>query len=253
MLETVNLCAGYGKKQILHGVNIAFEYGKITAVTGPNASGKSTLLKAIMRLADIQSGSVMLDGKNADTLSVPEFARLVSYLPQSRNVPDITASRMALHGRFPYLSYPRRYSEKDYEAVEAALEKMGISDVAQQSLCNLSGGTRQKVYIATALVQDTQTVIMDEPAASLDIAHTLQLMKLAGELAESGKAVVIVLHDLPLALKYAHRIAVMDNGRIAAFGTPQEIVQCGCIKKVFSVELKSTVCDGETQYFCVGR
>lgn len=253
MLETVNLCAGYGKKQILHGVSIAFENGKITAVTGPNASGKSTLLKAIMRLADIQSGSVMLDGKNADAFSVSEFARCVSYLPQSRNVPDITVSRMALHGRFPYLDYPRRYSEKDFEAVDAVLEKMGLSDVAKQSICNLSGGTRQKVYIATALVQDTQTVIMDEPAASLDIAHTLQLMKLADELARNGKAVVIVLHDLPLALKYAHKIAVMDKGRLAAFGTPQEILQSGCINEVFSVELKSTACDGETQYFCIGK
>ena len=251
MLETVNLCAGYGKKQILHGVNIAFEYGKITAVTGPNASGKSTLLKAIMRLADIRSGSVILDGKDAAAFSLPEFARRVSYLPQSRNVPDITVSRMVLHGRFPYLSYPRRYSKSDLSAVDEALEKMGLSDVAQQSLCNLSGGTRQKVYIATALVQDTQTVIMDEPAASLDISHTLQLMKLAGELAKSGKAVVVVLHDLPLALKYAHKIAVMDKGRIAAFGTPQEIVQSGCINKVFSVELKSAVCDGEVQYFCI--
>jgi len=237
MLELCGLCAGYGAKQVLHDVSLDIPAGKVTVIVGPNGCGKSTLLKTLAGLLPKTSGTVRIDGQDTAKLSPRQLAQQLSYLPQDRQIPDITALRMVLHGRFPYLSYPRRYRQEDLEAARAAMEKMGIADLQDAPVSTLSGGTRQKVYIAMALAQDTPVILMDEPTTFLDISHQLQTMQQARQLAETGKTVVLVLHDLLLAMQHADRIAVMEDGRTVQAGSPETVLDSGCVERVFGVRL----------------
>lgn len=237
MLEIRNLTAGYPGHPVLQDVSLAIPQGAVTVIAGPNGSGKSTLLKTITGILSA-SGSVLLDGEDLLKLSNRELAKKVAFLPQNRNIPEITAKNLVLHGRFPYLSYPRRYRKEDITAAEAALEKMGIGDLAGRSLTTLSGGQRQKVYIAMALAQDTPVVLLDEPNTFLDISHQLQLMDQAKALAAEGKTVVLVLHDLCLALEYADSLAVLSEGTCLLQGSPEEVFLSGCLDRVFCVRLQ---------------
>ena len=158
---------------------------------------------------------------------------------------------MVLHGRFPYLSYPRRYGREDYAIARGALARVGVAQHADRNVGELSGGQRQSVYLAMALAQQTQTIFMDEPTTYLDIAHQLALMETAHALAREGRAVVLVLHDIPLALRMADRIAVMQDGRVAACGTPEEIENSRVIDEVFHVALHAADTPHGRQYYCV--
>ena len=191
---------------------VTLESGKVTIVVGPNGCGKSTLLKSLIRLNPHSSGEILVNGINIEQYSSINLAKKIAYLPQNRNVPEITVLKMVLHGRFPYLSYPRRYKKEDIEKAREALCWAEMEELAEQSMSSLSGGTRQKVYIAMAIAQDTPVILMDEPTSFLDIAHQLRLMELAKELAKKGKAVVLVLHDLSLAMRIADVIVVMADG-----------------------------------------
>ena len=256
MIELNNLCGGYGGKffeEVLHGVNLSVPEGKITVIVGPNGCGKSTLLKTMVGILPKSSGKILIDGSESEEFSSAELAQKIAYLPQSRQIPDITALKMVLHGRFPYLSYPRKYSPKDYDIAHKAMETMNISDLAEKSMATLSGGTRQKVYIAMALAQDTPHILMDEPTSFLDVAYQLQMMEQARFLADHGKAVVMVLHDLSLALQYADVLTVMEQGRIVACGTAEEIYQSGCLSKVFGVSVERYhTADGWQYYYRSG-
>lgn len=251
MIELKNVRAGYPGKPVLHDLNLTIPAGQVTVIVGPNGCGKSTLLKALICLNPHHSGEILVDGKSIGEYAPNALARKIAYLPQKRSVPDITVRRMVLHGRFPYLSYPRHYRPQDHEAVDAALTRLGLTDLAETPMNKLSGGMQQKVYIAMALAQDTPVIAMDEPTAFLDISHQLQLMVLARELASSGKAVLLVLHDLPLALGYAHRIAVMKEGRILDAGTPEEIYTRGSLEQAFNVKIRRTAAEEGWQYYCI--
>jgi iron complex transport system ATP-binding protein len=174
-------------------------------------------------------------------------------LSQERRVPDITVERMVLHGRFPYLGYPRRYRKEDYAAARAAMERMALTELAEQPLQKLSGGQRQKVYLAMALAQDTPVVLLDEPVTYLDIGHQLQLMELVKELRREGKTVLMVLHDLPHAMAVADRVILMEQGRIVQQGTAEEICRGGEIERIFGAALRRVKTDDGWQYYCVGR
>lgn len=250
MIELRNLSAGYGGKTVVSRVDLAFAPGKITVLLGPNGCGKSTLLKSIVGLSQVTGGDILADNLSYVNYKPSELARLVSYLPQGRQVPDITAERMVLHGRFPWLGYPRRYRERDYAVARDAMERVGIAELAAQPLAKLSGGTRQKVYIAMALAQDTPTILLDEPTTHLDIAYQLQLVKLCRELADSGKAVVLVLHDLPLALEHGDHIALLHGGRLVTQGTPEEVYRSGALEYAFGVRLHTINTESGTRYFC---
>ena len=192
---------------------------------------------------------MLVDGESADRLTRRQLAQKVTYLPQSRSVPNITAYRMVLHGRFPYLSYPRRYRPEDHAAARRALELADAWELAQLPVQTLSGGQRQKVYLAMALAQDTPVLLLDEPTTFLDIAHQLELAETARTLAEEGKAVVMVLHDLNLALSCAHRVAVLEEGQLRRVGAPEEIYASGVLEKVFQVRAHSVeTAKGERQY-----
>lgn len=180
----------------------------------------------------------MMDGEDLLSLPGKALAQKVAYLSQERRIPDITVGRMVLHGRFPHLGYPRRYRAEDYAAAEAVMKQMGLTELAQEPLQRLSGGQRQKVYIAMALAQSTPVIALDEPTTYLDVHHQLQMMELAGRLATDGKTVIMVLHDLTLALQAADRLVVMEKGEIAAQGTAEEVFASRRIDSVFGVRLR---------------
>lgn len=238
MLEIRNLSAGYPGKMVLKQINLTLEPGTITVLLGPNGCGKSTLLKTLCGILPAHGGTVTMDGESILDLPSRLLAQKIAYLSQSRPVPDITVRRMVLHGRFPYLSYPRRYRKEDYAAAETAMEEMQISDLADTPLQNLSGGQRQKVYIAMALAQNTPVILMDEPTTYLDAAHQLQMMKQAKALRAEGKTVLLVLHDLSLALQVADQAAVLCEGEILATGTSEFVFQSGSLNRVFGVNLE---------------
>ena len=223
MIELKGLRAGYHGAEILRGIDLTFAPGKVTVICGPNGCGKSTLLKAALGMIPTTGGEVYIDGDELSTLTRREIAQRAAYMPQDHGVPSITVRRMALHGRFPYLSYPRRYAKTDYEAAERALERADALSIADKSLPELSGGQRQRAYLAMALAQETTSVLMDEPTAFLDIPHQLAVMDTARSLAEEGRAVVLVLHDLTLALKRADAVAVMRSGELLGFGSGEEL------------------------------
>lgn len=237
MLEIKNLSAGYPGNPVLKNISLTIPSGAVTVIAGPNGCGKSTLLKALTGILPA-AGSAMLDGQELLSLSHREWARKVAYLPQNRQVPEISVKNLVLHGRFPYLSYPRRYRQEDLRMAEAAMKKMGVEALADRSLTTLSGGQRQKVYIAMALAQDTPVILLDEPNAFLDIAHQLQLMEQAKILAGEGKTVVLVLHDLALALEYADSLAVLSEGGCLFQGSAEEVFLSGCLDRAFGVEVR---------------
>ncbi len=248
MIEFRNVCAGYYSTEVLHHITVTLERGKVTVIVGPNGCGKSTLLKSLIRLNPHSSGDILVNGMNIEQYHSKRLAKEIAYLPQNRNVPEITVLKMVLHGRFPYLSYPRRYKKEDVEKAREALHWAGIEDLAEKNMSSLSGGTRQKVYIAMAIAQDTPVILMDEPTSFLDISHQLRLMELAKELARKGKAVVLVLHDLSLAMRIADVMVVMKEGKILQIGSPKEIYQSDVLQKAFDVKTIQVSTENGIQY-----
>ena len=238
MLELKNISAGYGNKIVLEGVSASIKKGKLTSVIGVNGCGKSTLFKAILGILPLSSGEVVIDGNNLKSMKRNEIAKKIAYLSQGKNTPDMTVEQMVLHGRFPYLSYPRRYKESDKEIAGKALEAVGISHLARQPLHTLSGGMRQNAFIAMTLAQDTEYILLDEPTTYLDIAHQLDLMRFLRGLADGGKGIVTVMHDLPLAFDFSDEIVVIKDGTVAIEGAPDKISASPGIVDTFGVKIK---------------
>lgn len=249
MIEVKNLSVGYGSKDIVKQVSMAFEPGKVTILLGPNGSGKSTLLKAVLGLLPISAGEIFYDGIEIKKMKRKEIARKAAFLTQSRNVSSIQSLRMVLHGRFPYLSYPRSYSKEDYKIARAAMDTTGSREYENRNISELSGGQRQSVYLAMSLAQDTQTIFMDEPTTYLDIGRQLQIMRIAKALAKEGKAVVLVLHDLGLALQDADYIALFKDGEMLCCDVPIKVYESGLLDQVFGVEVHKVETEHGTQYY----
>ena len=250
MLEIHDLCGGYGQKTVLRDVSFSAPAGKITAILGPNGCGKSTLLKTICGILPAASGIVSLDGQDLQKLPASQIAQKAAYLAQNRQVPDITVGRLVLHGRFPYLSYPRRYRREDYRVAEKVMEQMRIQDLAETHLSQLSGGQQQKAYIAMALAQDTGVILLDEPTTYLDVAYQLQLLRQAKDLAKSGKHVLMVIHDLSHGLEAADWVVLMQNGCTVMEGTPEEVYGSGALERVFGVKVSRVRLDTRWHYIC---
>ena len=250
MIELKNVSVGYSGRPVLRQVSMAFPPGQVTALLGPNGSGKSTLIKTALGLLPRQGGEILYDGVDLGHLTPRQVARKAAYLAQSREVPSITARRMVLHGRFPYLGYPRRYRPEDRAAAERALEWAGAAELADRPVGELSGGQRQKVYLAMALAQETETVFMDEPTTYLDVGPQLEVMELSHRLAAQGRAVVLVLHDLPMALREADRLAVLAEGVLCRMGTPEEILDCGVLERSFHVAVERVRTEDGWRYYC---
>ncbi len=249
MIEMRRLAAGYNGRAVFTDVTLDFVPGEVLVLAGPNGCGKSTLLKAVAGIEPVMAGEILFDSVPMGRLTPRETAQKAAYMPQERGVPSISVRRMALHGRFPYLSYPRRYREEDYAIVDAALERADASELAARPVPELSGGQRQRAYLAMALAQDTGTIMMDEPTAFLDIGHQLAVMDTARALAGEGRAVVLVLHDLCLAMKRADRLAVLADGGLAALGAPEDIFASGVVDRVFGVRLRRVETESGWQYY----
>ena len=250
MIELRSVSAGYGGRDVIRDISLTFRPGQVTVIIGPNGCGKSTLLKTVTGILPLSGGQLLFGDTPSTALSPTETARQVAYLPQSRRVPDISVLSLVLHGRFPYLSYPRRYRPEDRETAHRALEWVGLGELAQKPVKELSGGMQQGVYLAMALAQDTATILMDEPTTFLDIAHQLRTMELARRLAAEGKAVVMVLHDLSQALRTADTVAVMDKGQLLSVSTPEELFSGNMLSDVFGVQVQRFPAHDGWHYVC---
>ncbi len=251
MIELCHVTAGYGDTHVLQDVSLSIRPREVLILVGPNGSGKSTLLRTTLGMLPRSSGEIRIDGVEITDFTTREIAQRASFLTQSRMVPNITAYRMVLHARFPYLAYPRRYRPEDRKITEAALRRMDAWDLRDRPMPTLSGGQRQKVYLAMVIAQQTPAVFMDEPTTYLDVAHQFRIMKLARALADEGKAVVLVLHDLPMALQYADRMAVLEQGRIVGIGTPEEVFESGVLNRVFDVDVLRAETPTGMRFFCM--
>ncbi len=249
MIELKNLSVGYDGKAVLNNISFSLKNGELTALLGANGSGKSTLIKTVLGLLEPVGGVIFIDGENLKDISIRERAKRTSYLSQSRNIPDISARRMVLHGRFPYLDYPRKYSENDKKIADEALKSVGAYELRNRMVSSLSGGERQRVYLAMALAQDTDNLLMDEPLTYLDVKYRLEMLKLSNKLARDGKCVLTVLHDISLALRFCDRVIILSGGSVAFDGSPND-VDSEIIGKIFGVKLIKTELNGETYYFC---
>lgn len=248
MIQLDDLNFSYGGKAVLRNISAAFTPGKLYAVLGPNGSGKTTLIRLLSRLLLPDSGTLSLNGKSYASYGRKEFARQLALLPQTRPIPAISVQDLVSHGRFPYLGLSRTPGKDDQDAVTRAMAAVDVQDFAGRDLRQLSGGERQRVYLALLLAQNTPYVLLDEPTTYLDASAQFSVMEILKRMSQDGKCVIAVLHDLNLALSFCDDICLLHQGRVAAFGAPEELVEHGVLDSVFSIRCCSVMVDGVKEY-----
>jgi iron complex transport system ATP-binding protein len=244
-----DLTLGYGDRVVVEHLDLDVLDGGITAVIGPNGCGKSTLLRALGRLLRPQGGEVLLDGKRIDKVSTRDVARALGMLPQSPVAPEgLTVVDLVTRGRHPHQAWFRQWSRDDESVVAEAMAWTGVQDLAERPVDALSGGQRQRAWIAMALAQGTDLLLLDEPTTHLDLAHAVDVLDLVDRLHhDRGRTVVMVLHDLSLAARYADHLVAMRDGRIVAQGPPREVITAELLADVFGLNaavLPDPVSDG---------
>jgi iron complex transport system ATP-binding protein len=237
-VKTDSLSIGYTNHLLFENLNLHIPQGEITVFVGSNGCGKSTLLRSIARLLKPESGAVLLEGKDVNRMSSKDVAKKMGILPQSPVSPEgLTVHDLVKQGRYPHQSWLKRWSEEDTVKVEAAMEATNISDLRDQAVDTLSGGQRQRAWIAMTLAQDTDVILLDEPTTYLDMTHQIEILDLLFELNEKkNRTIVMVLHDINLASRYAHNIVAIKDGEVHAQGKPEEIVTCDLVRSVFGME-----------------
>lgn len=247
-----DLCLGYRGTEVVHCASLTLRPGRVTALVGPNGSGKSTLLRALARLHDTKSGDVSIETGGsqaclAKTLSAKEFAREVAMLSQSRPHPSgLSVRDIVSYGRHPHRGRFQAMNDRDREAVDTALELTGLSHMADRSADELSGGELQRVWLGTALAQDTGVLLLDEPTNHLDLKHQMDTLDLICDLAARGTAVGVVLHDLDQAAGVADDVVLLAGGRVLAAGPPEEVLTGEHLSSVYGLPIDTTV-DEETR------
>ncbi|MEU6881446.1 ABC transporter ATP-binding protein [Streptomyces sp. NPDC046712] len=243
-LTGTGLHLGYGDRVVAENLDLDLPAGKVTALVGPNACGKSTALRALARLLKPTAGAVHLDAEDIAGLPARELALKLALLPQSPSAPEgITVRDLVARGRTPHQRWWRQWSSADDAVVDRALEATGTAELAARSLDELSGGQRQRVWIAMALAQDTAVLLLDEPTTYLDLAHQVDVLELVAELNRAdGRTVVMVLHELNLACRYADHLVAMRDGRVVAAGPPTEIVTPELVRDVFDLPAAVITC-----------
>ncbi len=236
-LRAENLTLSYEKKIVARDLSVAIPAGKLTVIIGPNACGKSTLLRTLSRLMQPQAGSVWLNGKMIHQLPTKEVAKQLGLLPQSSTAPgEITVADLVARGRYPHQTLFSRWRSEDSQAIDDAMRATGVYELADRLVDNLSGGQRQRVWIAMVLAQQTPLLLLDEPTTWLDIAYQIDLMELMCRLnRQNDRTIVVVLHDLNHACRYAGHLIAMKDGEIIAEGAPADIVTPELIKQVFGL------------------
>lgn len=234
--------SGYGQVAVLDGLDLDIPTGVVTTIIGPNGCGKSTLLRTLARLIKPSSGHVVLDGADIAKLKSKQIATTMGLLPQSPLAPEgLTVGDLVARGRHPHQSWLRQWSSDDAEVVDAALEQTGVRDLADRAVDSLSGGQRQRVWISMTLAQGTDLLLLDEPTTYLDLSHALDVLDLVDELSSQGRTVVMVLHDLNLAIRYSDHLIAMRDGAVVAQGAPSEVISEEMLRETFG--LHSTVID----------
>ncbi|HHZ03369.1 MAG TPA: ABC transporter ATP-binding protein [Tissierellia bacterium] len=236
MIRLENVTAGYMDINIIKNISLTFEKGKIISVIGKNGCGKTTLLKTAARIIEPYSGDILLNEESILNMTNKETAKVISYLPQNRDIPNIKVYDLVMHGRFPYLGFPRIPTNEDKIKVEEALHILEIEKYKSKNIRELSGGERQKVYIAMVLAQDTEIVFLDEPTTYLDINHQLEILEVVKNLKKMGKTVVMVIHDLNSALTYSDMVCLMDRGEVVVYDKPQVVYESGKIERIFNIK-----------------
>ncbi|GIZ11975.1 ABC transporter ATP-binding protein [Pseudomonas sp. NCCP-436] len=235
-LQARDLSLDYERTRIIDGLNLEIPRGQVSAIVGPNGCGKSTLLAGLARLHKPSAGAVLLDGKVISSLPSREVARRLALLPQDASAPDgLTVSELIRFGRQPHQSLLRQWSEEDQAIVEAALAAADLLELADRPLESMSGGQRQRAWIAMAIAQATPLLLLDEPTSALDLGHQIEVFELIHQLAAAGKTVVMVVHDLSSACRYADHLIAMQQGRIIASGRPEEIVTSELVEQLYGV------------------
>lgn len=249
MIECKELCAFYGEKQVLEDISFSLSTGEFVAVIGKNAVGKTTLLRALLGALKKTSGDILLDGTSIKGYERAEIAQRIAYLPQHTNASAFTVFDTVLMGRLPHLSYPRIYRERDHEIARECIEKFALTPYLDTPVEQLSGGFRQRTALARALACESDYLFLDEPTTFLDIESSMAFLRTLHSLASDGKGVLAVLHDLPLALRFADRLLVLDGSRLVASGTPDALFSSGILDDIFGVRIERTETEGETIYY----
>ncbi len=235
-LKLDNLGVNYGKYKAVDGVSFDVGPGEVLSIIGPNGSGKSTIIKCIARILKPSDGKILLDGRDITSIDLNELAKLVGYVPQNFHYLFFSnVMETVLLGRKPHIKW--RVTRKDLDIVQKALDSMGIRHMASKFLDELSGGEKQKVYMARTLAQEPQLYLLDEPTSNLDLKHQIEVLEITRRLTrEQSASMIIAVHDLNLALKYSDKVAMMQRGRLYAYGKPEDVLTVQNINNVYGVE-----------------
>jgi len=235
MIRFENVSFAYGHRQALEQMTCEWREGQIVGLIGPNGSGKSTSLRLGAGLLAPQAGQVLWNDADLKTCSPKQIARGIGFLPQRQTVPGMTVRTLVEQGRYPYTGLAHRLGQQDREAVEEALELTGMAELAHRSLASLSGGQLQKAYLAMVMAQQTQHILLDEPMTYLDIGHQLEVAALLRKMANAGRSVVVVLHDLGQAMACCDVLQVVHRGRLIFTGEPEQLLVSGALETAFGV------------------
>ncbi|MBM0261363.1 ATP-binding cassette domain-containing protein [Corynebacterium macginleyi] len=235
-----SITVGYGQRTIIRDLSATFPAGKITTIVGPNGCGKSTLLRAMSGLLNLATGNISVNGNNISDMKRKDVARILGVLPQSPVAPEgLLVSDLVARGRHPHQAWFRQWSATDEDAVHAALKQTGSADLANRTLDELSGGQRQRVWISMVLAQNTDILFLDEPTTYLDLATSVDILELVDSLRQKlGRTVVMVLHDLNLAVRYSDYLVVMKEGQVIASGTPGEVITAERLQQAFDLRAR---------------
>jgi len=235
-LRANQLSLAYDSRLIVESLDLTIEIGTITALVGPNGCGKSTLLRGLARLLKPRGGSVVLNSRSIHSMSTKELAREMGILPQSPRAPEgLTVYELVAQGRYPHQRFFNQWSAKDEAVTREALTFTNMNDLADRPLDTLSGGQRQRAWIAMTLAQETAILMLDEPTTFLDLAYQVEVLDLLHDLNRHGRTIVMVLHDLNQACRYAHQIVAMREGAIVAQGAPHEVITAATVASVFGL------------------
>jgi iron-siderophore transport system ATP-binding protein len=235
-LSGSDLTLAYDSRVITSALDVTIPDGSFTVIVGPNACGKSTLLRALSSLLTPRAGQVVLDGAAIGSYRAKEVARRLGLLPQTATAPEgISVADLVARGRYPHQKLLRQWTPEDENQVAAAMEATGVTALADRAVDELSGGQRQRVWMAMALAQQTNILLLDEPTTYLDIAYQIDLLDLCADLNEQGRTLVAVLHDLNQACRYATHLIAMKDGTIVAEGDPREIITAELVEDVYGL------------------
>jgi iron complex transport system ATP-binding protein len=242
-LETRDLYLGYERRMVVNGLDLHIPQGQVTVIVGPNGCGKSTLLAGLARLNKPRSGAVLLNGQPIGSLPTRDVARLLALLPQDASAPEgITVNELIRFGRQPHQGLMRQWSAQDQLIVESALQAANLVELADRALESMSGGQRKRAWMAMAIAQDTPLLLLDEPTSALDLGHQIEVFELVRQLSHAGKTVVMVLHDLSSACRYADHLVAMKAGRIVNEGVPDKVVTSALIEELYGVSCMLLKC-----------